>query len=102
MDIETLRQLVEPFVTFFMTIIVSGYATTHVVEVLKMKIFPEWFWRHPRLTNAVASILATIAAIYMSPDNIVINTPLGVAALVIGTLLTSAITYNNLYRSLGK
>lgn len=100
MDIDTIRLALEPFVNFFVGIIFGGFTASTVVEFLKVRLFPDWFSRFPRVTNMMASVIVTLVAIYVSPDNLHITKTWEVAAMVLGVMVTSAIFYNNIYRGL--
>lgn len=97
-DLNTFRLIIEPFVTFFTTIILGGFSASTVVEFIKNKFIPIPATTYPRLTNAVVSVLVTLVAIFVSPVNLVISNWFQVAAFIIGIMVTSAFFYNNVFR----
>lgn len=88
------------FYNLFSAIVVSGVSVTIAVEILKSKFIPVEFQKYPRVTALVASIIASIAAVAYSPINqIAIDTPIEWVSVVAGTLLVSAFTYNNIFKT---
>lgn len=98
MDINSVRVALEPFVSLFGAIIVSGAATAAATEILKLRAIPVPVQRYPRLSAAVVSVIASLVAVYVSAADILVNSLIGYVAFAVGTLLVSAITYNNLIK----
>lgn len=87
------------FYQMFATLIVSGVSVAIAVEVLKSNLIPVQFQKFPRLTALGASIVASVIAVYTSPiKEVVVDTPVEWVAVVAGTLILSAITYNQIFK----
>lgn len=98
MEIIALRAVIEPFVSFFMAMLLSGVVVALATEVLKLKWIPLPVQKYPRISAVVASLLASVICLYNSSVNFVINSWVGWLALAVGTLIVSAITYNQLIK----
>lgn len=99
MDITLYRSVLEPVVTFFTALVVSGVATTAAVQILKLDVLGGLAKKYPRLTNAVVSLLATIVAVYNSTLDLVINGTWQMVAFAVGVFVVAAITYNNVIKT---
>lgn len=84
--------------TLLTGILVGGTATTLAVQLLKSKIIPVAFEKHPRWTAAAVSVIATV--ISMAQAGITVENIgtdwLTWIAMGAGTLLVATSTYNNL------
>lgn len=98
MDINTLRVALEPFINLFGAVVVSGATTAIATEILKLKAIPLPAQRYPRLTAGIVSVIASLVAVYLTTVNILIDSLFGLVAFIVGTLIVSAITYNNLIK----
>ncbi len=92
-------------VEFLQTVVVSGAAVTVIVQFLKSNFVPATiFNRYPRLTTFVASILATLVAVWQKCQDVVagcqslLQQPLDYVAAVVGIFLIAVILYNNVLR----
>lgn len=94
MDINQIRELIDPFVQVFGTLIVSGASVSVLTQLLKLNWFPVAVSKFPRLTNAVLSAIASGVAIYTSGINVIFNGPVDYIGFAIGTVLLSAVTYH--------
>lgn len=98
-DVETFRFMVQPFIAFFMPLIVGSFGTSGIVEFLKSKKVPLPVEKYPRLSNVVLSLAASTAAIYLTPANLVLETLWQRLGFVLGWFLLSAFWYNNVFKS---
>lgn len=99
MDIALYRSVLEPVVTFFTALVVSGVATTAAVQIFKLPFFGSVAKKYPRLTNAIVSLLASIVAVYNSNLDLVIHGVWQTVAFAAGVFVVAAITYNNVVKA---
>lgn len=99
MDIALYRSVLEPIVTFFTALVVSGVSSTVAVQLLKMDFAGGVAKRFPRISNAVVSFLASIIAVYNSNLDLVINGFWQTVAFAVGVFVVAAITYNNVIKT---
>lgn len=86
----------------FVSILAGGVATTLAVQLLKSKLIPFVpAEKYPRITAAVVSVVASVAALVQSGVSwaFVTSTPQVIVAVVGGTLLVAASVYNNVIKS---
>lgn len=86
----------------FVSILAGGVATTLAVQLLKSKLIPFVpAEKYPRITAAVVSAVASVAALVQSGVSwaFVTSTPQVIVAVVGGTLLVAASVYNNVIKS---
>lgn len=86
----------------FVSILAGGVATTLAVQLLKSKFIPFIpAEKYPRITAAVVSAVASVAALVQSGVTwaFVTSTPEVIVAVVGGTLLVAASVYNNVVKS---
>lgn len=87
------------FYQMFATLIVSGVSVAVAVEILKSNLIPVQFQKYPRLTALAASVAASVIAVFNSPIRaVVIDTPVEWVAVVAGTMIMAAITYNQIFK----
>lgn len=98
MEIVALRAVIEPFISVFGAILLSGTAVVIATQILKLKVIPIPTQKYPRLTAAIASGIAALICLYNSSVNFVINSWTGWLALAIGTWIVSAIAYNQIVK----
>lgn len=96
-DISNLKFMLDPFITLFTSILVSGVATSYAVQFLKSS-YVSWLpaEKYPRLTNAIVSVVATFIAVIFSDAVFVITTWWEWVAFFFGVMLLSANTYNSI------
>lgn len=88
----------------FVSILAGGVATTLAVQLLKSKLIPFVpAEKYPRITAAVVSAVASVAALVQSGVSwaFVTSTPQVIVAVVGGTLLVAASVYNNVLKTNG-
>lgn len=98
MDIATLRQAVQPFITFFTALTLSGVGVTVATQLLKAKFIPVPAQKYPRVTAALASVVATFVAIYASGLHFILVGAWQWFAFGVGSFVVSAITYNHIVK----
>ncbi len=99
MELVALHAVLEPYISLFGAIILSGIAVTIATEISKLKVLsfiPAE--KYPRLTAAIYSLIAAGVCLYNSSVNFVIDSWVGYVALALGTLLVAAVTFNNLVK----
>jgi hypothetical protein len=98
MDIATARSAVQPFITFFTALTLSGVGVTVATQILKAKYIPVPAQKYPRLVAAVASVIATFVAIYASGLHFVLVGWWQWLAFGVGSFVVSAMTYNHIVK----
>jgi hypothetical protein len=84
------------------TMLVSGVATTVATQLLKSKYIPIQFQKFPRVTALFVSIGATVFVAWQQCNDLatgcsgLLTSPIDWTAAVLGTLLVSTLTYNNI------
>lgn len=93
MTLADLQDVLRPLIDYFTALLVSGVSVSLVTQLLKQ----EWVFvpaeKFPRLTSAVLSVLATMAAIVLTDFNYAFNGVLDVLGFAAGTAIVSAVTY---------
>lgn len=97
-DIETVKQIIKPFVQYFSALVASGFATSVAVQLLKLDWFPVAVSKYPRITNVIVSVVSSVAAIWLSGVNFIFVNWLDYVGFGIGTLVLSALTYRTLLK----
>jgi hypothetical protein len=98
MDIQTASHLIVPFVQFFSALFLSGVGVTVATEILKSKYIPVPASKYPRLTAALASVVATIVSIYVTGIHFFLSNIWEYVAFALGVLILSAVTYNHIIK----
>lgn len=98
MDIQSAKILFEPFVIFFTSLFLSGVGVTIATQILKAKFIPIPVTKYPRLTAAIASIVATIASIYITGQHFLLNGVWQYVAFGLGVFIIAAVTYEHVVK----
>lgn len=100
MDLEFIRQLIAPFVTLTTYIIVSGVGVSAVTQAMKDYRFPIPVERHPRISSAVLSVVATLISLYAGDVNVLLSSVGHWIGFAVSIILASAFSYNILFKGL--
>lgn len=78
----------------------AAIATVVATQILKSTLIPVPFQKYPRTTAALASLGASVWAVYQTGFDVLSTTKSTVQflAFVFATLLISAVTYNNVVK----
>lgn len=99
LELAALHAIIEPYVSVFAAIILSGVAVAIATELSKKKalsFIPAE--KYPRLTAAVYSLIAAIICLYNNAVNFVVDSWVGWLVIAIGTLLVAALTFNQIIK----
>lgn len=100
MDLQTIRQLVEPFITLVTYILLSGVGISAVTQFLKDSRIPFPASTYPRMTAAAGALIATLISLYIGDVNILLNSTWAWIGFGVSILLASALSYNILFKGL--
>lgn len=95
-DISTTLQ---PLVTLFTALIISGAGVTLATEILKMNFIPIPAERYPQVTAAIASVIAAVIVAFTSALTLPIAGGLEWAGFALGVYLLAAMIYNHIVRT---
>ncbi len=99
-DLNTIRAIIEPFVTLVLYIVVSGVGISAVTQFLKDGRIPIPAEKYPRTTAAVGAVAATLISLYVGQINLLLNNWLQWGGFGLAILVASALSYNILFRGL--
>jgi hypothetical protein len=98
MDIANARELLQPFISFFTALFLSGVGVTIATQILKLKWIPVPATKYPRVTAAVASVVATLVSIYVSGLHFLLVGVWQYVAFILGVFIVSAVTYEHVVK----
>lgn len=81
--------------SFIQSSLIGGAATTAIVQFLKSSIIPIQFEKYPRITAIATSLPVTLMSAYQAHISLTNNIQ-NIIALMIGTIATATVIYNNL------
>lgn len=99
-DLVGIRTTLEPFVALALYIVISGVGISAVTQILKDGRIPVPAERYPRATAAVGSFIATLISLYAGDVNLLLQGWVSYVGLGLVILLSSAFSYNILFRGL--
>lgn len=98
MDVNLIREMIEPFVQIFSALIVSGASVAIATQILKLDWFPVAVEKYPRITSAVLSVISAVITVYVSGINFVFTSLFDYIGFTVGTALLSAFTYKTILK----
>jgi peptidoglycan/LPS O-acetylase OafA/YrhL len=98
MSLSDAQTAAEPLVTFFTSMIASGFAVSVATQLLKSDLIPIPAQKYPRLTTALISAIGAVAALFLSGTDITLNSILDYVGFTIGVIIMAAVTYHALLK----
>lgn len=102
MDLNTLRELIQPFIELTLAVVVSGIGVAGLTQVLKDYRIPIPAEKYPRATAAGLSILATLISLYTLDMNLLLDSAWEYIGLGLSILVASGFSYNMLFKGLNQ